>query len=489
MESLRICFVSSEYAPLAKTGGLADVSAALTRYLHAARHDVRVFLPLYRRIDDGKRALKPVDFLQGIPVEFGETVHRFSIYQTTVPGSDLPIYLVHCPTLFGREDIYTQEADEHLRFLVLSHAALLSCQRLGFAPQIVHCNDWQTGMIPLLLRTVYAWDRLFAEARCVLTVHNIGYQGIFGPHIVPDLRLGGDTHLLHQADLQKGQVGFLKTGLLYSDGLTTVSPTYAREIQTEEHGMGMEEILRARSERLVGILNGVDYSEWDPAHDPLIPNAYSQKEFSGKAKNREALLRGVGLPGSPTAPVIGMVTRLTAQKGLELVEKVLPEILRERDLRFAVLGSGEPRFEEFFFKMRRTFPGKVHFHNGFSNDLAHLIEAGSDAFLMPSHYEPCGLNQMYSLRYGTVPIVRQTGGLADTVDLYDPETGEGTGIVFEHYNTAGLRWAILAALDLYKNTKVWEKIAKSGMSRDFSWEKQGALYVELYRRLIASPKF
>jgi starch synthase len=184
-----------------------------------------------------------------------------------------------------------------------------------------------------------------------------------------------------------------------------------------------------------------------------------------------------------------MVTRLTAQKGLELIERVLPDLLRERDMRFVVLGSGEPRYEEFFFRMRRTYPGKVHFHNGFSNDLAHLIEAGADAFLMPSHYEPCGLNQMYSLRYGTVPIVRKTGGLADTVDLYDPETGEGTGIAFEHYNVAGLRWAILAALDLYKNKKVWEKIARSGMSKDFSWEKQGAVYVELYRRLIASPKF
>ena len=344
-------------------------------------------------------------------------------------------------------------------------------------------------MIPLLFRTVYRWDQLFDHVRTVMTIHNIGYQGIFGPNIVPDLELANDTYLLHQEDLNKGQVGFLKTGLLYADGLTTVSPTYAKEIQTEEHGMGMEEILRVRKERLVGLLNGVDYEEWDPAHDPLIPHSYSLEDPSGKAKNREALLRGVGLPGSPTAPVIGMVTRLTAQKGLDLVEKVLPEILRERDMRLVVLGSGEPRYEEFLLRMRRTFPGKVHFHNGFSNDLAHLIEAGSDAFLMPSKYEPCGLNQMYSLRYGTVPIVRKTGGLADTVDLYDPETGEGTGVVFEHYNTAGLRWAILATLDLYRNKAVWEKIVKSGMEKDFSWEKQGALYVELYRRLIASPRY
>lgn len=489
MDRLRICFVSSEYAPLAKTGGLADVSAALTRYLHGAGHDVRVFLPLYRRVDDGKRRLEAVDHLQEIPVEIGARTHRFSIYRTTAPGSDLPIHLVHSPALYGREEIYTQQEDEHVRFLLLSHAALLTCQRLGFAPEIIHCNDWQTGMVPLFLRTHYAWDRLFAGTRTVLTIHNIGYQGIFGPHIVPDLRLGESSHLLHQADLQKGQVGFLKTGLLYADGLTTVSPTYAREIQSEEHGMGMEEILRARSERLVGILNGVDYAEWDPTLDPLIPHRYSVDDLSGKGRNREALLRGVGLPGSPVAPVVGMVTRLTAQKGLELVEKVLPEVLRERDLRLVVLGSGEQRFEEFFRKMRRTFPGKVHFHNGFSNELAHLIEAGADAFLMPSQYEPCGLNQMYSLRYGTIPIVRKTGGLADTVDLYDPETGEGTGIVFEHYTSAGLRWAILATLDLYKNRKVWEKMVRSGMARDFSWEKQGAVYVDLYRRLLTAPKY
>ncbi len=484
MEPLRICFASSEFAPFAKAGGLADVSAALTRYLHGTGHDVRAFLPLYRRIDDGKRHLEPIEGLQGITVQLGAG-HKlvFSVYTTQEPDGDLPIHFIHCPSLFGREDIYTNDKDEHRRFLVFNHAVLLTCQRMGWAPHIIHCNDWQTGLIPLLLRTKYSWDELFRNTRTILTIHNIGYQGIFSSQIADEIDLGNESYLFHQEDMSRGQIGFLKTGLLYATKLTTVSPTYAQEIQTEDQGMGMEAILRHRSQDLIGILNGVDYTEWDPAHDPFIPHHYTAEDMSGKDRNREALLEKAGLEAGKDIPIVGMVTRLTWQKGLDLVQDVLPHLLRDKDFRFIILGSGEKKFEDFFHDLARRFAGKVHFHSGFSNELAHLIEAGSDIFLMPSRYEPCGLNQMYSLRYGTIPVVRRTGGLADTVSLFDPNEGDGTGVVFDHYTGIGLGWALNSALELYKDQENWRKLQRNGMARDYSWDQQGEEYVRLYRRL------
>jgi len=485
---MRICFVSSEIAPLAKAGGLADVSASLTRYLNGAGHDVRVFLPLYRRIDTKNLDLIPVEFMHGTPIALGGRTFSFSLFTTKLPGSDLMIYLVHCPALYDRPELYTNDADEHLRFILLSRAAMESCQRMGWSPQIIHCNDWQTSMMPLYLRSAYQWDQLFQETRTVLTIHNIGYQGVFSSGIVDDLGLSEEhRHFLHQDDLHRGAINFLKTGLLYANALTTVSPTYAREIQTAEYGSGLEDILRHRKERLFGILNGVDYDEWSPENDPHIPHPFTVDDLSGKQKNKKALLRSVGLGYSSTIPVMGVVSRLTGQKGFELLEETLPALLRNHDFRVVVLGSGERRYEDFFRKLERTFPEKVHFHNGFSNELAHRIEAGSDMFLMPSRYEPCGLNQMYSLRYGTVPVVRRTGGLADTVQIYDPDTGKGNGVIFDHFSAEGMHWAMKAALDLYKDSTVWEQIMRNGMKADYSWDRQGALYVELYRRLLETP--
>lgn len=480
---LKICLASSELTPLAKTGGLADVSAALSAYLHRAGHDVRVLIPFYSSIRRDRFDIEPVAGLQDLAIQVGPWDVEYSIDKTTLPESGLPVYLLRCPALYDRPSLYTSGSDEHLRFILLSRVAIEMCQHMRFAPNVFHCHDWHTSLIPLFLRTIYSWDKLFFDSRSVLTIHNIGYQGVFGADILNDLELGPGQRFLHQQDLDDGRINFLKTGLLLADLLTTVSPTYAREIQGEEYGMGVDDILRARSDALLGILNGVDYDEWNPETDTLIPATYSSKDLSGKAVCKQELMQEIGLAGDTSRPLIGFVSRLAGQKGIDLMERVLPAILARRDFSLAVLGSGEPRFEQFFEALHRAVPDRVAFYRGYNEKLAHWIEAGSDMFLMPSIYEPCGLNQMYSLKYGTVPIVRETGGLADSVQLINPHTATGTGILFRDYDETGLTWAIEWALDLFADKILWEKIMLNAMAMNFSWEQQGEEYVALYRQL------
>lgn len=482
---MNILFVTAEVAPFAKTGGLADVSAALPRQLHRRGHDVRVFLPLYSRAVADGRAFAAAPELRDQEVQLGSHRFQFSVMTSPLPGTDLPIYFVHCPPLFGRAGIYTSDPDEHLRFLLLTRASLESCRRMRWAPDIAHCNDWQTSLLPLTLRTLYAGDQALAKTKTLLTIHNLNYQGIFRADIVNETGLGRWAERLHQDQLRSGRINFLLTGILYADLLTTVSPTYAREIQTEEHGAGLHSFLQARRAGVVGILNGVD-DEWDPATDPLIPHRYSAAHIEPKERNKQALLHSMGLSYQPGVPVIGMVSRLASQKGFDLIFEVLPRELGSRELRLVVLGSGESRFEQMFSELARVFAGKVGFYRGFSNELAHLIEAGADMFLMPSRYEPCGLNQMYSLKYGTVPIVRRTGGLADTVEPWNPRTGAGTGFVFEHYNADGLSWALRLALDTYRERAAWRRLMANGMAENFSWEVQARKYEKLYAGVIGS---
>ncbi|MFQ5739998.1 MAG: glycogen synthase, partial [Acidobacteriota bacterium] len=388
MPTLKICFVASELAPFAKVGGLADVSAALGRYLFEKGHDLRLFIPLYASIDVQRFGLMPVDFIQNIPLPLGPRPYSFSLYTALLPRTGLWVYFVHCPALYDRPDLYTVDSDEHLRFALLSRAVFECCQRMGWEPHVLHCNDWQTALMPLFKRTFYAWDRVFDHTRTVLTIHNLGYQGIFGADAAGDLGLGFHSHLLDQDDLRSGVVNFLKTGLLYADALTTVSPTYAREIQRDGLGMGLQHLLRARADRLFGILNGVDYGEWSPEVDPLIPSNYSRRAWAAKEKNKKALLESAGLPYNQRVPVMGLISRLVAQKGIDLLFDPLPEALQERDLQLVVLGSGEWRFESFFKALRERFPKQVAFLPGFNEPLSHLVEAGSDLYLMPSLYEP-----------------------------------------------------------------------------------------------------
>jgi starch synthase len=357
-----------------------------------------------------------------------------------------------------------------------------------FAPDIIHVHDWHTALVPLLLKTAYAWDKLFAKTQTVLTIHNIAYQGVIAADRLIDLGIGPGSSKLDPADLYAGNINFLKTGAIHADLLTTVSPTYAREIQSSDLGMGLQSVLNKRRNALTGILNGVDYTTWDPVADPLIPHKYSLGRLAGKRKNKIRLIDDLGLNVAPDTPLIGVVSRLAEQKGVDLMIKTLPTILKTRSAALVVLGNGQPEYEKFFRNLQDRFSDRCCFYNGYNERLAHLIEAGSDMFLMPSRFEPCGLNQMYSLRYGTVPIVRQTGGLADTVEHYDAASGSGTGIVFKDYDAGGLTWALNTALDLYADKKAWKKLINNGMQQDFSWDRQGQLYVDVYRKLVSKIK-
>ena len=467
---MNVLFVASEMAPFAKTGGLADVMAALPPYLQRAGHDVRVVMPFYNTVDTSKATFQSI-----MKFELPLGPHRYQLEIFEV-GSGL--YFVHCPALYARGRLYTSDPDEHRRFLALQYAAMVICQRASFAPDIIHGHDWQASLLPMIVKTVFAKDPHFAKTRSLLTIHNLMYQGSFPVAIGPDTNLTSVAHLFHQDLMKAGRVNFLLQGILYADGVSTVSPTYAQEIQTAQHGGGLDGYLRARSSTVVGILNGVDYAEWSPERDRFIPHHYSAADLAGKERCKEHLLASVGLPYVKGIPVIGIVSRLVGQKGFKLLDPTMFELLRTHGFQLVVLGSGEPALEQMFGHMQRAFPRQVCFYQGFKNDLAHLIEAGADVFLMPSVYEPCGLNQMYSLRYGTVPIVHRTGGLADTVTA-------NTGFPFAHHDAAGLRWGVEAALAAYRDPARWSRLVQNGMAQDFSWDAQGKLYELLYARLLS----
>jgi len=483
--SLNICLTSSELSPLANTGGLADVCSSLVMYFDGAGHDIRALIPFYSSIETSGLKIVPVEGLQDLSLTTGSQTFQYAIDSTTLPGSELTVYLLRCDELYRREEMYSG-ADEHLRFVFLSRAAIEMCQHMQFAPDIFHCHDWHTAMVPLYLKTLYAWDSLFSGTRSVMTIHNIAYQGVFAADTLNDTGLPDFRDKLDQDDLSEGRINFMKTGIRYADYLTTVSPTYAKEIMLPEYGMGLEGLLRERKDDLAGILNGVDYREWNPEIDSQIEQQYSANEFEGKQINKRDLIQEFQLNSAVDVPIIGMVTRLTWQKGLELVQAVMPELQAQREFSLVVLGSGEEQYEQYFQRLQQEYPGRVGFYRGFNNQLAHRVEAGSDLFLMPSRYEPCGLNQMYSLRYGTVPIVRATGGLADSVQQYDYASGSGTGVVFRDFDAGGLSWAINFALDLYQSKKDLQQVISNGMSKDYSWARQGQLYEDLFHRLTTT---
>ena len=480
---LKVLQVAAELTPFAKTGGLGDVVSGLSRYLERAGHEVRIVLPFYASIGHRSEPFTPVDFIRDVPVSIGPHHFAFTALTAKLPGSGVDVLFVHCPALFRSGAIYDGDWADWLRFGLLTRAAFECCQRMAWAPDVLHVHDWHTALGPLMLRTVYGWDRLFDRTRSVLTIHNLGFQGIVESSRIAELGMAEHTGLFDGWDYAAGRLNFMKTGLLHVDAVTAVSKTYAAEVQASEHGWGLDPLLRAHRGRLHGIVNGVDYGEWNPATDPHIPHHYAADNLTGKQAMKRALLAEIGM--EPTdAPVIGIVSRLTPQKGFDLAFEVLPALLARRDCRLVALGSGESRYEEFFQLLQSHFPGRAWFYRGYNERLSHWIEAGADLFLMPSRFEPCGLNQMYSLKYGTPPIVRKTGGLADTVQLFDSATGEGTGFVFEHFAPAGLDWALNYALDTYPHKETWERLMRNGMAQDFSWDVQGKEYVALYERLV-----
>jgi starch synthase len=484
--SLRVAQVTAELSGLAQTGGLADAVAALSKGLGVAGHEVRVFLPLYGSLDGRLLDLVPEPRVEEVVIPFAERELTFSVVTSAWSGGSVTLHLIDCPEAFGRQLIYDSAGDEHFRFALLARAALECCQRLEWRPEVFHCHDWHAALLPLYLRGSYAWDELFSASRAVLTIHNLAYQGAFPHPAAADL--GFESRESDGvASFEAGGVNFLATGIRHSDWLTTVSPSYAREIRTPAFGAGLDSLLDQRADRLEGILNGVDDDIWDPTRDPAIPSTYSRSDLDGKVACRRELLAELDLRPDPEGPVFGIVSRLAEQKGLGLVLDVVPGIIEREDARLVVLGSGEPRLEKAFRALAERFPGQVAFVDRFDTALSHRIEAGSDAFLMPSRFEPCGLNQMYSQRYGTPPIVHRVGGLADTVEAFDSDDGTGTGFVFEGFTAEEFRQALEQAVWTFRRTDRWRLLMRNGMARDFSWARQVEAYVDMYRRVLALP--
>ena len=421
---MRILTVCAEFAPLAKVGGLADVTAGLTTVLSRRGHDIAVVMPFYGVMAEQGVRLEPLPVLGPRPYPAGGAAVHYSVHRVADTDPRPAIYAVDCPALFGG-GVYDEGAREALRFMLLSRVALEVAGAVGFHPDIVHCHDWHAALAAVLLKGPYRRERMFRQTYTVLTIHNIGYQGEFDIGVLDGADASTLRALFAPEDVARAQVNFLRAGIIHADALTTVSPTHAREIQTAEYGKGLDQLLRQRRHRLAGILNGVDYSHWSPETDPLLPAPYSVIDPAGKGASRSALLREMQLDAAADVPIVGLVSRLAEQKGIDLIVDALPALLSERRFVCAFLADGEPGYVEALSDLVGKFPGRVAHVNAHDETLAHLILAGSDLLLVPSLYEPCGLTQLYAMRYGTVPVVRQTGGLADTVKHFDPATGQG----------------------------------------------------------------
>lgn len=482
---MKVCFACSECYPYVKTGGLGDVCGSLPKALTDLGCESKVFLPLYGGIKTLTYGLNQIEKLQNIPVKIGDTEHTFNVWHGKLPDSKVDVYFIDCPYYFHRELPYTSDKDEDERFILFQQAVLMTLQRLEWSPDIIHCNDWQTGLIPVYLKTTFAWDKLFEDTKTILSIHNIGYQGRFSKESLIAAGLSMEQFYPMGPFELDGSFSFLKAGIVYCDLITTVSPTYAKEIQTEEFGAGLEGVLQIRSKALVGILNGIDMDIWNPVKDKYIKKDYSIETIEDKEVNKKNLIDRIEFKYKKDTPLIGIISRLTSQKGFDLLKPIIYSLLGNNDIQFVVLGSGETQYEDLFRTASYSFPGKLFFWSGYNTELSHLITAGADIFLMPSKYEPCGLNQMYSLVYGTVPIIRKVGGLADTVKDYHESNETGNGFSFEEYTADALEKTIYRALRIYKEKDTWKTIMKRGMSEDFSWEHSAKEYLNLYNKLVS----
>ena len=486
---LRILLIASEVAPFAKTGGLADVAGALPRALQNLGHDVRILLPKYRGAEAQAGETRLV--VPNIRVPLGDRSAEGALLEGRAP-SGVPVYLLEHEHYYNRDSLYGTAAGDYWdnceRFVFFCRAALEGLTRLdaarpgvGWRPQVIHANDWQTGLLPVYLRTLYRDDPLLGSLGCLFTIHNLAYQGVFWHYDMPITGLGWD--LFTPAGIEfYGKLNFLKAGLVFADLLTTVSRTYAREIRTAAFGNALEGVLEERSQDLHGVINGIDYETWNPRKDPALAHPYSADDPEPKAVCRETLRQELGLVDAP-GPVLGVVTRLAEQKGMDLVLDALPGLLEE-GCQLVVLGSGEARLEEAFRQAAVTHRGRVAVHIGYDDDLARRIYAGTDAFVMPSRYEPCGVGQLIALRYGGAPIVRRTGGLADTVTEFDPARRTGTGFVFDDFTPDTLLTAVRRAASTYRQPAIWKALIRNAMAEDFSWDASAREYVTLYRKTI-----
>ena len=483
---MRILMIASEAAPFAKTGGLADVLGSLPRALARLGHQVDMVIPRYRGITAG-------ELIGRVQVPLGGQVAGADVYAVAEGG--VRTIFIDQPSYFDRDHLYGASGhdypDNPERFAFFARAALEWAADVGRVPRsghgapydVIHCHDWQAGLVPVLLRTAFVNHPTLGAMPTVLTIHNLAYQGVCDASWLPRLGFGWDLMRVDALEFW-GRISLLKGGIVFSRLITTVSPRYAKEIQTPEYGFGFDGILRERAADLVGILNGIDYDQWDPARDPHLPVPFDASNLAGKAAAKKYLLERAGLPVTAVTidrPVVGLISRLVDQKGFDLLEELSDELPR-LDASFVLLGSGERRYEDGWLGLAARHPDRIAARIGFDEPMAHLIEGGADLFLMPSRFEPCGLNQMYSLRYGTVPVVRATGGLHDTVRNFDRASGTGTGFTFEDFSSQALLDTLRWALSLYENKRLWRRIQVAGMTRDFSWDHSARQYVSVYER-------
>ncbi len=477
---MKILFVASEVSPLAKTGGLADVTGSLPKILKEMEHDIRIIMPFYKTVETAGFTIRKGR--KGVEFPMGGAIQKGLLRQTSL--GDIPVYLVENKEYFQRDFLYGSPSgdypDNHRRFAFFCRAVLQLLKRMDFRPDIIHCHDWQTALIPIIMKYEHKEDPFFMRTAVIYTIHNLAYQGIFPKESLPEMGLDLSCFTVDRLEYY-GNVNLMKGGILTADIINTVSETYCREIQTQEMGCGMDGLLRQRSHDLYGILNGIDYSLWNPETDREIFKNFTVSTLSGKAANKKKLQKLLGLDQVKDVPVLAMVTRLSAQKGLDLLEPLLPKFQAEK-LQLVILGTGDEKYMQLLTDYKTTAPGNISINLEFRPHLAHQIYAGSDMFLMPSHYEPCGLGQLIALRYGTVPIVRKTGGLADTVFDARENYKEPNGFTFDDYTPEAFWEAITRALESYGERKKWEKIMRNGMNADFSWESSAKKYDELYRK-------
>jgi starch synthase len=491
-KKLKILFVTSEVLPFVKTGGLADVSQALPQTLMELGHEIRIVVPKYGSIDERKYKIHEIVRLKDLHTQIGEKDVVYSLRSCflTGPKTKVQIYFLDNHEYFGsRKSLYVDPdtnsdyPDNDERFILFSRAVFELIKELGWIPDIIHCNEWQCGLIPAYMKTLYKDNPYLKNVKTLFTIHNLAYQGFFPKDIF--YKTGLPAELNSEAGIEiYGRLNFMKSGLVYSDAINTVSETYSHEIcQNEVLGAGLDKILTSRKNDLYGILNGIDDKVWNPELDPLIAKNYSDKKLSLKCVNKKSLCEKFNLSYDDNVPVIGIISRLVDGKGFDLITDALDEIM-SYNLKFILLGNGDKKYHSIFEQMQKKYPEKFACLLGYDEELAHLIEAGADIFLMPSRYEPCGLNQMYSQVYGTIPVVSYTGGLADTVEKYDEQQRKGTGFVMQKYAKENLLDEIKKALSYYSDKDVWNNIVVSAMNKDFSWTTSAKKYVDLYRRMI-----
>ncbi|MFQ5611485.1 MAG: glycogen synthase [Anaerolineae bacterium] len=482
---LKILLLAAEVVPFAKTGGMADVTGSLPKALRALGHDVRVAMPRYGRVRPERFHLERL--LTEFPVPIHEGARPASLWQTTLEGGT-PVYFVENAPYFEREGIYMYPDDAE-RFIFFCRAALEATRHLNWQPDIVHCHDWHTALVPNWLETLYADDPHFAGTAGVYTIHNLAYRGIFGHRVLEIAGIDEYGFLAHPDKPEEREiVDFMARGIYFSDVISTVSPTYAREILTPEQGEGLEKLLYDRRDHLYGIVNGIDVDHYNPATDAQIEATFDVDHRQARQANKLALQHEAGLTPDPEKPLLGIISRLTEQKGIGLLTAMAEPILHHLDAQLVIMGTGEQHYHDFFGNLLARFPGQAGVFLTFNDRLARMIFAGSDMYLMPSRFEPCGLNQMIAMRYGSVPVVRAAGGLADTVASFDPRSGVGTGFVFEAYDALAFYTAVVRAVETYRNPYQWQILQGRCMTTDVSWSAPAREYEKLYRQALLASR-